>query len=126
MIHVDTSFIIRTQVPGTAEDAALREWIRDGEPLGVSSPAWAEFLCGPATPGTTEAAAALVHTPIPFEAHHAVGAARLFNSTGRRRGSLVDSMIAATAIEAGARLATANPRDFLRFEPLGLELAVSA
>jgi predicted nucleic acid-binding protein len=49
--------------------------------------------------------------------------AQLFNATGRRRGSLLNCLVAAAAIEAGAALATENPRDFERFESAGLTLA---
>jgi len=123
MIHLDTRFLIRSLVAGSTEDAMLRRWIRLSEPLGISAVAWAEFLCGPVEPESIEAIEQLVGPPTPFGAAEATLAARCFNETGRRRGSFVDCLITATAIEAGARLATANRGDFRRFEPLGLRLA---
>lgn len=47
MIHLDTSFLIRALIPGSPEDHKLREWVRVGETLAISTVAWAEFLCGP-------------------------------------------------------------------------------
>jgi predicted nucleic acid-binding protein len=49
MIHLDTSFLIRALLDGTSESAALEHWIGSGENIGISSVAWCEFLCGPAT-----------------------------------------------------------------------------
>ena len=45
MIHLDTSFLIRGLVPGTTQDQALRNWLRRGDALAMSTVAWAEFLC---------------------------------------------------------------------------------
>jgi predicted nucleic acid-binding protein len=50
-------------------------------------------------------------------------AARLFNKTARKRGTLMDCMIAATAIRIGAPLATSNVADFRRFKAEGLRIA---
>jgi len=50
-------------------------------------------------------------------------ASQLFNVSGRKRGSLPDCLIAATAICAGARLATQNQRHFAPYIASGLRLA---
>ncbi len=86
-------------------------------------PSWYEFICGPVTRHQITAVRAFLTQIVPFAKEHAVGAARLFNSTGRLRSVRVDVMIAATAVLSGARLATANKADFRRFVSLGLELA---
>lgn len=49
-------------------------------------------------------------------------AATLFNATGRRRGLRTDSLIAATAIQADAELATFNTADYRLFVSFGLKL----
>lgn len=49
-------------------------------------------------------------------------AARLFNLSGRRRGSHADCMIASAAIVSGVPLATLNGADFQRLVPFGLVL----
>lgn len=122
LIHLDTSFLIRALVRGSAEDAALRKWIRQASQIATSALAWSEFLCGPVPPDAMDLAGELLGEPAAFGAPEATRAAMLFNQSGRRRGSLMDCMIAAIAIEAGADLATANVRDFRRFEPLGLKV----
>jgi predicted nucleic acid-binding protein len=115
MIQLDTSFLIRAFVPDSKEDLKLREWLRRGERVGVSAIAWAELSCGPIERGLLELALGIVGEPEPFGRPYAALAAGLFNRAGRRRGSLLDCMIAASAIGAGGSLATANPDDFSRF-----------
>jgi len=122
VIHLDTSYLIRLLVPGSSEDRQVRAWLREGTALGVSVIAWAEFLCGPLEPAEFDLAGQVVVERTPFTAEDALLAARLYNLAGRRRGTLVDCMIAATAIRAEAALATANPSDFHRFARGGLEL----
>ncbi len=123
MIQLDTSFLIRALVAGSPEDRALRTWLRDEQPIGINSVAWAEFLCGPVEPAMVDAVKHFVTLRAVFDEEDARLAARLFNESGRRRGSLADCMIAAAAIRAGASLATTNPSDFRRFRSAGLELA---
>ena len=124
MIHLDTGFLIRALVTGSPEDRTLRAWIRDGETLGISAIGWAEFLCGPLEESHLDLAARVVSVRIPFTEDTGLATARLFNESGRRRGSFVDCMIAATALHMGASLATTNPSGFRRFELAGLTLAI--
>ena len=122
-IHLDTNFLIGSLAAGSAQDTALRRWLEEGRRLAISAVAWTEFLCGPLSANVTELAARLVSEVVPLDERDAETAAALFNDTGRRRGSLVDCLIAATAIRHDAPLAAADTNDFARFAALGLELA---
>jgi predicted nucleic acid-binding protein len=123
MIQLDTSFIIRAMVSGTSEDRRLRRWLGEHRAITISAIAWTEFRCGPVADVVIDLVERIVGEPLPFAAPDAVVAASLFDKTGRRRGTMVDCMIAATAVNAGDALATSNVADFKRFEPLGLILA---
>lgn len=123
MIQLDTSFLIRALRRGSPEDQKMRRWIQDGEVLSMSAIAWTELLCGPLSPGDLEIAAEVVERRHEFNDEQAAIAARLFNGSGRRRGSLADCMIAAAALYHGAELATANATDFARLEGSGVTLA---
>ena len=123
MIQLDTSFVIRALARGSREDRRLRRWVETGTSLSMSAVAWAELLCGPLTPDELEFAAQVVELRHEFTEEQAVIAARLFNESGRRRGSLPDCMIAAAALSHGAALATANEADFRRLEESGVTLA---
>lgn len=122
MIHLDTSFLIRALVPGSAEGVRLRSWLGGDVSVRISAIAWTEFLCGPVEPEPARAAALILGEAVSFSSRDAELAASLFNGSGRRRGSILDCMVAATAIHAGAELATADRTDFERFRSAGLEL----
>ena len=96
---------------GSAEDERLRQWLVRGEAVGSSAVSWTEFLCGPVQGHAIELAARVVDEPVALLAVDAAAAAKLFNLGRRRRGSLNDCMIAATALRANASLATTNPAD---------------
>lgn len=104
------------------EDRRLRALIRDGKELSMSAICRAEFCCGTVEESTLDVAVRLVGEPVPFLARYARTAAALFNQCARRRGSLVDCMIAATAVETDATIATCNAAAFSRFEPAGLSV----
>jgi len=122
VIHLDTSFLIKSLVRGSAEDRSLRDWLKAGEDVAMSAVAWAELLCGPLEASHLELISRVVSERAPFLEEDAVLSARLFNESGRRRGSLMDCMIAASALRAGVSLATTNARDFRRFAAAGLTL----
>jgi predicted nucleic acid-binding protein len=123
MIHFDTNFLIQATVPGSAAHARFSAWSAAGETFGVSTVAWAEYLCGPLdAQGEALARQMFPHTE-PLLLADAEEAAVLFNRTGRRSRSLADCMIAAVALRCGAKLATINTADFTPFQPQGLILA---
>jgi predicted nucleic acid-binding protein len=125
MIHLDTSFLIHVLVPSSGADKRLRKWLRAGDDLAISAVAWAEFLCGPVGPSEIDAVSAMFQEIVPYTAADSEVSARLFNLGGRRRGTLADCMIAATAIRAGAPLATTNPKDFERFSSESLTVVAA-
>jgi predicted nucleic acid-binding protein len=122
-IHLDSSFLIRALARGTPEEATLLRWYRERRVLGISCMALGEFLCGPSSSGTADAALRLVHRYLPLGTREAAAGAELFNLTGRRSRSFADCLIAATALVDGAALATSNRADFQRFADAGLVLA---
>jgi predicted nucleic acid-binding protein len=122
VIHLDTGFLIRSLLAGSDPDRALRRWLGEGRRVAINSIAWTEFLCGPLGAADVETATMIVTERIPYDEQDGQLAAEFFNGTGRRRGSLIDCMIAASTARRGAMLATLNPADFRRFEPLGLRL----
>lgn len=122
-IHLDSCFLIRALVPGSQESIELGRWLAQRRSVAISTFAWGEVLCGPLAEVDEAAARRIAHTHVPVGTEEAVEAARLFNHGGRRRGSFSDCIIAASAIVAGAVLATSNADDFQRFTDAGLELA---
>jgi predicted nucleic acid-binding protein len=122
-IHLDTDFLIRSLRRDSTVDGTMRSWLEEDTALAMSTVAWTEFLWGPVTDSMLDLAARLVPERIAFDDRDATLAARLFNASGRRRGSLADCMIAATAIRHDAALATLNTTDFRPLEPAGLRLA---
>jgi predicted nucleic acid-binding protein len=112
MIHFDTSFLIQATIAGSPAHDRFRLWAAAGETLGVSTVAWAEYLCGPLDAQSQALAKQIFPLPEGFLAADAALAADLFNRAARRSRSLADCMIAAVAIRCGAKLATINASDF--------------
>jgi len=123
MVHLDTNFLIDALVQGTPQEAQLVGWLATGEPIGMSSLAWGEFLCGPLSSSAEAMARRLFTQTISLDRLDAEKAASLYNLTGRRAKSFPDCCIAAVAIRAHAQLATSNRRDFTQMVTHGLLLA---
>jgi predicted nucleic acid-binding protein len=122
-IHLDTSFLIRALTLDSLEAGKLLGWLQERRSIAMSAFAWGEFLCGPLEDTGLALARSLVSKHASVGVEEAAEAARLFKLGGRRRGSFPDCVIAATAIRAGAELATSNVSDFGLFREAGLELA---
>ncbi len=123
MIQLDTNYLVDMVTVGSAGAAKVTAWLKAGKSVATSAVAWSEFCNGPLSKAQKDAAYAVLDRKITdFTWREAEEASRLFNLSGRRRGSHADCMIAAAAIVSGMPLATLNSSDFERLVPFGLLL----
>lgn len=123
MMHLDSNLLIALADASDPHRATALNLISGYPAAAVSSLAWWEFECGPVSIGGALLVRRLLAGGIiPFTDAHSHEAARLFNAAGRARRLKFDSLVAATAILAGAELATLNAADFAPFVPHGLKL----
>lgn len=123
MIHLDANLLIALVNPTDLHHAAAVALIRPSCTFGCSAVAWTELRSKPVHHLEIAALKALLAAGIvPFEQSTADLAGDLYHRTGGGRRTRLDSMIAATAILAGAELATVNSADFAPFVPHGLDL----
>ncbi|HEY5792323.1 MAG TPA: PIN domain-containing protein [Chthoniobacterales bacterium] len=124
-IQLDTNALIALADPAGAVVQLVRERVQEGRLPAASAVAWHEFVRGPLLPDELLRVERVVGARIqPVTRGTAELAARLFNATGRRAFT-ADCFIAASAIESGAELLTANREDFNPFVPFGLQLAAA-
>ena len=124
MIHLDANVLIGATQMNSNAQTLLRTWLQQGEMFAASAIAWAEFLNGPLSPQNRQDGHFLIQgRVIAFGQPEAETAAWLFHLAGRKRGTMLDCLIAATAVKANAPLATLNRKDFAPFVRFGLRLA---
>lgn len=125
MIHLDTSMLIAMVKVTDAHHTTARKLAATPHHFSTSAVAWMEFHSRPVQPTFTLALRSLLGGGIvPFDEKTAAFAGDLYHFTRSHRRARKDVMIAASAILAGAELATANPDDFQAFLPHGLTLCL--
>ena len=114
LIHLDTSVLIDAFTGTRRSMAALRRVTADGDVTMFSTMVLYEWLRGPRTEAERQAVEAFFATDVPaeFGRREAERAATLFRQVKRARQRQADLVIAACAIEQGARLWTLNREDF--------------
>lgn len=123
MIHLDTNLLIAASRPGDAHAAVVGKILRSGAEFAVSSVVWMQFLSRPVEAVRRLALRKILAGGIvPFDEAAAVLAGELFQSSGSKRSTRMDTMIAAAALLSDAELATMNPEDFLPFQAFGLRI----
>ena len=123
MIHLDTNLLIAAIDGSHPHHSQARFALCTGRPPSAAAVAWTELLSKPVPQIRLNALSAMLGARIlPFARAEAELAAQLFQITGVKRAQRMDTMIAATAILAGAELATVNTADFVHFVPCGLKL----
>lgn len=126
MIILDTDFIIELALRTPRAVSATKGWLATGEQLATTSINAAEFLRGAQRAQADAAAAEAILAgldEIPFAGRDSRRFARLMHALDRAGGRIpeLDGMIAAVALENGARVATFNARHFDRVGGLELE-----
>src|SRR5580658_2778805 len=103
MIHLDTNYLIDLVTVPSPVRSQLLAWLSTGEKFAVSAVVWSEFLNGPVTPQEIRDASVMLEGRIiTFGVIEAEMASKIYNQTGRRRGTRNDCFIAATAISSRA------------------------
>ena len=126
MIHLDTSALIAALTGPRQAAPALRELLRDGERLALSTVVLYEWWRGGRRPEELADQETFLPTTsaVSFGVREAEIAAGIYRRVKRPRQREVDIAIAACAIANGAALWTLNPRDFSDIP--GLELVAWA
>ena len=125
MIHLDTNVLIAAGDALNAHHQAARNFLSVPGVFAASTVVWMEFVSKRCRPcwwkrrGISSRGACCRLT----RRRRCWG--ELYFRAGSRRRTRMDSMIAATAIRAGAELATTNRDDFAPFVPLGLKLVAA-
>jgi predicted nucleic acid-binding protein len=114
MIHLDTSVLVKALTGERTEAPALRERVRDGIRLGVSTIVIYEWWRGPRSDEELADQELLfpARAAAPFGVREAAIAAQLYSRLKNPRRREIDIAIAACAVAQGASLWTLNPKDF--------------
>lgn len=123
MIHLDTNLLIAASDPEDPHVPVFRKLLVATPILAVSAVAWTEYRSCLVDPVKERVLLQVLQGGIvSFDRIAAEFAGQLFYETKTHRRNRLDSMIAATAILAGAELATVDREDFRPFIPHGLKL----
>jgi predicted nucleic acid-binding protein len=122
VIHLDTSALVDALTGPKRSAARLRDFIAQGERIGMSTLVLYEWRRGPRTREELRAQEALFPSAeaLPFAAREAGLAADAYRTMRRPRGREIDLAIAACAIAHGAALWTLNRADFADMAGLSL------
>ena len=120
---LDTNALIALSDANHAVFRAAEAALRKGGEASTCSVAWHEYVRGPLLDKDRSRVLRVIESRIlNLDRRHAETAAKLFNTTGRRRGSTADCLIAAVAIDSNLEMVTCNTGDFELFIPHGLRL----
>ena len=112
--HLDTEFLVKAMGGSCPERETLRRLSATPAEFEMSAIAWYEFCRGPRLPEQQAVARDYLETDgvVVFDEHVAEGAAEVFRRLGSPRKRAADIAIAVTALMRGARLLSANTRDY--------------